>query len=767
MEPRSLQLLEFPKVLKVLSGYSVSSSGADACLALSPMPEADLINSTAQFFRQGQNFVKETGFRLSNFPPLEGLFQYLIKPNNILDADALFALVQTLGQARTLKEALDIAEKREWNHILEYLNEISWPEKTFSGLKRCLDQDGNIRDESSPELYDIRQSIRSLHQRCSKKVRDFIHGEDISRFLQDDFMTITNDRYVLPLKTNFKGRLQGIIHDYSNTGETCYFEPLFLVELNNSMQEFRQQERAEELKILTYLTGLVRSEVTECEAAYGFLVDYDVLQSKIDFASSMNAVAVDVESGAGFDFKGARHPLLATAEGGVNPLDIELPTDQKVLIISGGNAGGKTVCLKTVGLLAAMAFSGIPVPVEKGSVLPLFKDIFVIMGDEQSLEENVSTFSAQIKSISRIWESMDSSTLFILDEFGSGTDPAQGAALAQSVVDGLLENEVTCFAATHFPALKTYALVTEGVRAASVLFDPSTKKPLFSIAYDQVGASIALDVAREHGLPESILSKAEQYLLMDGSDTGSVMNRLNELAVSREKELGEMDRIKAKLEKKLARLEEKFERERLAVLADVKNQAQNVLKEWQDGKLGRKQALKKLAEARSSIGGESKPESSVKTFSYNDIEVGTQILNINWGRKGVVLEKDDRKKRVKVDMDGVAMWIPADHLGPVEKKTGSAPKLKMPVTAEASKGDMTLKIDLRGKRADIAISELGKFLDQALLRGATSLEIVHGRGTGALRREVHIFLDGNPAVSSFSFAPEDRGGDGMTEVELL
>ncbi len=768
MEPRSLQLLEFPKVLNVLSGYSVSSSGADACLALSPMPEADSINSTARFFRQGQNFVKETGFRLGTFPPLEGLFQFLIKPNNVLDADALYALVQTLGQARTLKEALEIAEKREWDRIVAFLEGTTWPQKTFSGLKRCLDQDGNIKDESSPELYDIRQAIRSLHQRCSKKVRDFIHGEDISRFLQDDFMTITNDRYVLPLKTNFKGRLQGIIHDYSNTGETCYFEPLFLVELNNSMQELKQRERAEELKILTYLTGLVRSEFDECQAAYAFLVEYDVLQAKIAFADSMNAVAVDVESGSGFDLKGARHPLLATADGGVHPLDIELPTDQKVLIVSGGNAGGKTVCLKTVGLLASMAFSGIPVPVEKGSVLPLFKEIFVIMGDEQSLEENVSTFSAQIQSISRIWEAMDSSTLFILDEFGSGTDPAQGAALAQAVVDGLLENGVTCFAATHFPALKTYALVTEGVRAASVLFDPSTKKPLFSIAYDQVGASIALDVAREHGFPESLLSKAEQYLLMDGSDTGSVMNRLNELAVSRERELEEMDRIKAKLEKKRAKLEDKFERERLSVLADVKSQAQNVLKEWQDGKLGRKQALKKLSQARASIGGEDKPKADVKTFSFEDIKVGAQILNINWGRKGVVLEKDERKKRVKVDMDGVAMWIPADQLGPAEKKSaGAASPRKMAAVEAAPKGDMTLKIDLRGKRADIAISELGKFFDQALLRGATILEIVHGRGTGALRREVHMFLDGNPAVASFSFAPEDRGGDGMTEVELL
>ncbi|CCO24290.1 MutS2 protein [Maridesulfovibrio hydrothermalis AM13 = DSM 14728] len=767
MEPRSLQLLEFPKVLKVLSGYSVSSSGADACLALSPMQEADSINSMSRFFRQGQNFVKETGFRLGTFPPLEGLFEYLLKPANILDTDALYALVQTIGQARTLKESLAIAEKRDWDCILAFMDGIIWPEKTFSGLKRCLDQDGNIRDESSPELYDIRQSLRALHQRCSKKVRDFIHGEDISRFLQDEFMTISSDRYVLPLKSNFKGRLQGIIHDYSNTGETCYFEPLFLVELNNSMQELKQQERAEELKILTYLTGLVRAELSECVAAYGFLVDYDVLQAKIDFAASIKAVAVDVKSGAGFDLKAARHPLLITADGGVNPLNIELPSEQKVLIVSGGNAGGKTVCLKTVGLLAAMAFSGIPVPVEKGSVLPLFKEIFVIMGDEQSLEENVSTFSAQIQSISRIWGSMDSSTLFILDEFGSGTDPAQGAALAQAVVDGLIDNGVTCFAATHFPALKTYALVTEGVRAASVLFDPGTKRPLFSLAYDQVGASIALDVAREHGLPESILSKAEQYLLMDGSDTGSVMNRLNELAVSRERELEELDRIKAKLETKRARLEEKFERERLSVLADVKSQAQSVLKEWQDGKLGRKQALKKLSQARGLIGGEDKPKTEVKPFSFDEIAVGAQILNINWGRKGVVLEKDDRKKRAKVDMDGVAMWIPAEQLGPVSKSGTPSRPQKLATQSNAPKGGMTLKIDLRGKRADIAISELGKFFDQALLRGATVLEIVHGRGTGALRREVQLFLKGNPAVANFGFAPEDRGGDGMTEVELV
>lgn len=767
MEPRSLQLLEFPKILKVLSKFAVSSSGAQACLDLSPMREADAINSVARFFRQGQNFSKETGFRLSVFPPLEGLFKFLVKPANILDTDALFALVQTLGQARLLKEALSIAEKREWNSIIDFLDGIVWPEKTFSGLKRCIDPDGNIRDESSPELYDVRRSLRGLYQRCSKRVRDYIHGEDISRFMQDDFMTISSDRYVLPLKANFKGRLQGIIHSYSNTGETCYFEPLFLVELNNTMQELKQKERLEELKVLTYLTGLVRGELSECEAAYNFLVDYDVLQAKIIFAETLGAVAVDVEAGAGFNLKGARHPLLVAAEMGVHPLNVELPADQRVLIISGGNAGGKTVCLKTVGILAAMAFSGIPVTVEKGSILPLFKEIFVIIGDEQSLEENVSTFSAQIQSISRIWDSMDSSTLFILDEFGSGTDPAQGAALAQAVVDGLLENKVTCFAATHFPALKTYALVTEGVRAASVLFDPGTKKPLFRIAYDQVGASIALDVAREHGFPESLISKAEQYLLMDGSDTGSIMSRLNELAVTRELELDELSKEREKLRIKRDKLEVRFEKERISVLNEVKAQAQSVLKEWQDGKVSRKTALKKLAEAREKIGGGVNVKTEIKGFSYADIEVGSDILNINWDRKGIVLEKDDRKKRVKVDMDGVAMWMPADQLGPVSKSGQTSPRKPAAPVEVSSRGDMALKVDLRGKRADIAISELGKFFDQAILRGATTIEVVHGRGTGALRREVHIFLDGNPVVESYALAPEDQGGDGMTLVELL
>lgn len=771
MEPRSLQLLEFPKVLAALSNYSVSSAGKKACLNISPLQDAEGINRYAKRFRQVRAFFRETGFRLGGFTALDGLFNYLDKPTSILDIDALFALVQTLQQASLVRDALSISSQRGWDELEVLIDGISWPEKTFAGLKRCLDPDGNIKDGSSPELYDIRISLRQLQQRCAKKVKDFIHGEDLSHYLQDDFMTISSDRYVLPLKANFKGRFPGIIHDYSNTGETCYFEPMFLVELNNSLQELKHKEKEEEHKVLKYLTGLLRSELDRAEAAYSFLVEFDVLQAKNDFAEKINGTAVDVYSGKGIKLTGARHPLLAVSDGNTQPVNIDLPENQRILIISGGNAGGKTVSLKTMGLIALMAYSGIPVSVEENSTIPLFKSVFAIMGDEQSLEDHVSTFTAQIRSFSRIWPEIDSSTLFIMDEFGAGTDPTQGAALAQAVIDGLLETGATCFAATHFPALKAYALATEKVRAASVLFDPATKKPLFHLAYDQVGASIAIDVAREHGLPASILSRAEQYLLLDGSDTGSVMSRLNSLAVEREKELEKMTVELEKLKLKRAKLDERYRREKMVVLDEVKATAQSVLKEWQDSKIGRKQALKKISELRGRVSDDDAQKTEICPFSFDEVLEGSEVMNLGWGRKGVVLEKDDRRRRIKIDMDGVAMWIPASQVGPVEEDSskisaGSLAVANNKKKEAAPRGDMTLRVDLRGMRADIAISELEKFFDQALLRGATRLEVIHGRGTGVLRREVHSFLKDNSAVSLFSLAPEDQGGDGMTEVEL-
>ena len=554
MDSRTIKALEFGKVLEHLAGLCVSEAGRRVSLGLFPLRDADAVNAAHTLFDEVRTWSTHSGFRLSDFPDLEGLFPHLekaaVSPSSApLDADALWALRETLLQGR--KAAQSINENGAmWPSLRDLVASMPLPEMTLSALSRCLGDDGLIKDESSPELMLVRGELRRLHLMCLRKVKDFAVQYNIAQYLQDDYMTLASDRYVLPLKSNFKGRIQGIIHDYSNTGETCYFEPLFLVEQNNRLQELKREEREEERKVLRYLTGIVQNELPFIRSAWDLLVRLDVELAKCGLAALFDGACATISpdgEDAPLSLLGARHPLLALdpqirKQGGPHPVDLIFRPTDRALVISGGNAGGKTVCLKTLGLLAIMTLAGLPVPAAKGSVIPWWTSIHAFIGDEQSLDDHLSTFTAQIRHLGNAWEATDRRTLILLDEFGAGTDPAQGAALAQAVLDGLLERGAHVVAATHFPALKTYALTREGVRAASVLFDPGTKKPLFRLAYDQVGASQALDVAREHGLPESVLRRAEQYLLLDGQDMTAVMDRLNALAAKRE---GELDALKA------------------------------------------------------------------------------------------------------------------------------------------------------------------------------------------------------------------------------
>lgn len=260
MESRTFQLLEFPKVLRVLADHAVSKAGENACLALAPLGDEMSVRLQNRLLEQAMSWRAETGFRLNTFEPLDGLAAILERPTAVLDQDDLFALLKTLEQAKSAREALQSCGEREWEELLDAVARAPWPATVWSAVRRCLDDEGRLRDESSPGLLAVRGEIRSIHQRCTKRVKDFILGEDLSRFLQDEFMTISSDRYVLPLKANFKGRFPGIIHDYSQTGETCYFEPMFLVEMNNQLQELKQEERREERKVLEFLTGIVRQE---------------------------------------------------------------------------------------------------------------------------------------------------------------------------------------------------------------------------------------------------------------------------------------------------------------------------------------------------------------------------------------------------------------------------------------------------------------------------------------------------------------------------
>jgi DNA mismatch repair protein MutS2 len=430
-----------------------------------------------------------------------------------------------------------------------------------------------------------------------------------------------------------------------------------------------------------------------------------------------------------------------------------------------------------VGLITLMSLCALPTPVEPGSVLPLWTTVDAFIGDEQSLEDRLSTFTAQIAHLGRIWSGLSFGSLVILDEFGAGTDPSQGAALAQAVVDRIMESGACVVAATHFPALKAYALSTEGVRAASVLFDPATKKPLFRLAYDQVGASRALDVAREHGLPESVLRRAEHYLLMSGEDSSSLVERLNGLAVARERELAALAGEREAFAEKKRKLREGFERERSRLFDTVQDEVRKVLADWKAAKVSHKQALKELARSRAALRAARDPAAGGEAAARPEVDLSAlnprrRVTHIPWKRTGLVIEVDARKKRVRLDFDGVSLWADAADIalpetaGSGKEKAGASVGPVSAANAGISSSVLPLRLDLRGLRADVAISDLEKFLDGAILSARDEVEVIHGRGTGVLRREVHAFLRNFSPVREFRLAPEDQGGDGVTIVGL-
>ncbi len=759
------------------AGAAVSEPGAARLLALQPM---DLDQARAQhaLLLQAQDWVAFSGFALPSFPSLDGLFVYLDEGRGVLDLDALFALRQVLAQVKNAQQALaadmdpEARDKARWPLLLHAFYDAPWPQRVWAGLSRCLSQEGALKDEATPELLSARREIRRIHQQCTRRVKEFVGEQNLSQYLQDEFITISSDRYVLPLKSNFKGRAKGIIHDYSQTGETCYFEPLFLVDLNNELQELKQEEREAEREALRFLTSLVTDEQQAAQAAYEALVDLDVLLAKVAYAAELDARPLEIGPDAPLRLLDARHPVLAASGWNVTPIDVVLSDEQRGLLISGGNAGGKTVCLKTLGLCALMARSGLPVPAAEGSSLPAWDTLFVFLGDEQSLEDHVSTFTAQITHLSKAWDRVDSRTLVILDEFGAGTDPAQGAALAQAVLDELFERGAWLAAATHFPALKAYALAKKELRAACVLFDPQSKKPLYKLGLDQVGASQALDVARDHGLPAEVLSRAESYLLLDGEDAGKTLDRLNELAVARENELEKLRAEKRKLERDRAKQRERFERERDALVRELKAASQDIMRRWKQDKITHKQAMRELAETRKQAvakGNAPEKRGAARELTFDGLEKGMAVQYLPWSKPGRVEELDPKRNRVKVDLNGVAMWAGLHDVEPGENAGGD--QLRKPRAADDPPGKAagnggSLSVDLRGLRADAAVSRLAGELDRALLRNVSQVEVVHGRGTGALRKEVHDFLRNFPAVADFGLANEERGGDGMTVVAL-
>lgn len=814
---RTLHALEFDRILQRLSALCQTDTGRERALHLLPFNrEADVL-AAQKLYDESLTFATHGKISLSfgNFPDVSDFLLTVSQRGAArarLDSEAFWALRTVLALAMQYRDAICVPEgEKSWPGLRALATNPPLPEALHHALQRCLGDDGNIRDEASPELFQIRSEIRGIHQTVLRRVRSFAEKYNILGYLQDEFMTLSSDRYVLPFKANYKNKLQGIIHDWSQTGETCYFEPMFLIELNNRVQELRREEREEERKVLLFLGSMLEQSLDGAEAAVSLLTELDLLQAKQRLAEAVEGRMValaDVQDG--ICLAQARHPLLLLAEqdaqaarkipagrvrmesmNRIRPLDIIFRPGDRVLVVSGGNAGGKTVCLKTLGLCAAMVLAGLPVPAGPASHLPFLQRVDAFIGDEQSLEANVSTFTAQIEHLAKAWKHLDNRSLVLLDEFGSGTDPAQGAALAQGLLDELLVKHTFVLTATHFPALKGYALATPGTRAASMLFDAETHKPRYILAYDQVGSSQALDVAREHGLPECILARARHYLLQDGEDTGHLLARLNALALEREEELKELKTRQAQAENAAKRYRERLEQDRARLYDEVRAKAQELMQAWKAEKVTHKQALKQMAALRADLAKDmekpaAKDEAAPKPAA--DLKPGDTVTHTVFRKKGVVRDIDEKRHRVRIDMGGVTLWADLNVLtwahnndpAPASAQSASPARGKVfgqirenakyagDASAQSAKHaqDAAFAVDLRGLRAEDALQTLQASLDKAYLAEMKELEVIHGRGTGALRKAVHAYLATCSQVAEYALAPADRGGDGMTIVTL-
>lgn len=778
---RTLNALEFGKITAYLADLCVSSQGRAKALAVAPLKSRAEAEAAFRLYEEtsiwlDQNQTSIAPYSITAFPDVSGILEAASMENgrkSVLDLDAFWALRETLSLAKNLRLSICQPQAAKlWPTLLELAEAIPFPENIASALNRCISENGYLRDEGSPELLRIRTEIRSLHQNCLRRVKDYARQYNIEHYLQDDFMTLAQDRYVLPLKANFKGRLQGVIHDWSQTGETIYFEPMFLVEVNNRLAQLKREEHEEERKIIDFLVSLLKTALPETGAAINLLAETDFLNAKRLMAAYLDCHAVSFSAAeGGIELLSARHPLLAMTRQAsafdakiqpAKPLDIILKPGERVLVITGGNAGGKTVCLKTTGLIAAMTMSGLPATAAKGSHLPWFDRVDAFIGDEQSLDDNVSTFTAQIDHLARAWKHLDSNGLALLDEFGAGTDPAEGAALAQAVLDGLHEKQCFTLCATHFPALKSYALTKPGVAAASMLFNPETHKPMFKLAYGQVGSSEALLVAKEHGLPESILLRARHYLLQDGEDASALITRLNSLAAEREQEIDSLQKEKKKNENILAAQKSKLEKERERLKTEISAKISALMKAWKEEKTSAKQAMRELSQARASLIDVNPAKESAILPEAGSLNVGQEVFHAGFNKRGTITGLDERRKRARLDMNGVNLWADWKDL----RQTGQTVKKEPAPRLNTDFQTAALSLDVRGFRSDEALLEVERFLDKAILAGFSEVEIIHGRGTGALRRELHNFLHAFPAISSFSIAPEDRGGDGMTIIRL-
>lgn len=782
MDTHSIKVLEFDEIISMLRERTACALGDDTACQLQPTSDPLSISEWQKETSEARVIIMEEGSI-----PLGGIHDIREDINKasvdfLLQPSELQGIADTLNSGRALKGFI-VKRSERFPKLAEIAANIGLYHKIEENVRQAINPNGEIADTASPELARIRSRLKTVHSRLVDRIHAIIQSSEYKTMIQDPVVTQRGDRYCIPIKAEYRPQFQGLVHDSSASGATVFIEPAAVIDMGNDLKELASGETREIEKILRRLTGLVKSDAQSIHITLNALGRIDFISAKARLSCDMDASEPILNREGKLDILKARHPLL---KGEVVPISVRLGSGFNTLLITGPNTGGKTVTLKTVGLLTLMAQSGLHIPADEGTRMAIFESVFADIGDEQSIQQSLSTFSSHLRNIVEIINNVNRNSLVLLDEVGAGTDPEEGAALAKSILDHILDVGAKTIATTHYGELKEYAFLRAGVENASVEFDIQTLRPTYRLMIGVPGSSNAFAIASRLGLQDDIVDAARQMVSCEDS-SDEMIRRIEES----HRAAAEREQIAVRTSKDAEILRSRYE-ERLDEVEALRREIKRQMAEEFDRKLrGKMQELDIILDEVKHHKDEPKTvQTARELFKEHVKEIETEIDEmlpppIEDLVDGAAIPKaGDNVRIASFNMDGILMNNPGDgeaivmvgsmkvnvsfsDLKPL-KKTGKKNALteQMIFIPPSKTSSISAEIKLIAQRAEQAIENLDKYLDDAYLAGLSSVRIIHGKGTGALKKAVWEYLATHHAVESYHLADAKSGGSGATIVEF-
>ena len=776
---KNYDVLEFYKIINELIDLSRLEKTKEKFLDIDIIKEKSILDRELMLMKEMIDFYKyDDGLELAGLADITKMMNSIDIIGSYLSVEDLATLKKNLTIFRISKSrAKNVRDK--YKTIWNLFSDVEEVREIENFISEAINDEGILKDDASIGLRDVRRQKQNINANIKEKFDELISNKNTQNAIQERIVTQRNDRYVIAVKTDFKGLVKGIEHDRSATGSTVYIEPLNVVSLNNKLREYEAREREEIRKILLRITEIVKTKKEEILEIKEILERLDFIDAKTTYSVNKKCIVPKIINKEYLKLVEARHPLID--ENTVVPINFELGNPENIMLITGPNTGGKTVTLKVAGLLTIMALSGIPIPANEKTEVGYFHNVLADIGDEQSLEQNLSSFSGHVSKIKDIIEHASSKSLVLMDELGSGTDPMEGAAFAMAIIDYLNKKHVTSIITTHYSEVKAYAFNTTGIKSASMEFNVETLSPTYKLLEGIPGESNALIIARKYGISEEIIENAKSYISEDNQRVEEMLKSIKEKNDKLEMMHAQLEATRAELDKQKNIYEQKMvklENEKNEIIKRAYEEADNYLKNMQakaknlidkinseeSKKEDAKNAQRSLNMLRESfITDKKKNVKEKKAVTQNvDFSVGEEVLVKTMNQNGKIL-KIMPDNRIQVQTGILKLVVSTDDIVKIQKKKTN--KFKNFASLKRT-SQVRGEIDLRGMNADEAIAELETYMDRAMLTGYHEIYIIHGKGTMVLRKKIHEYLRTSKYVAEFKDANQNEGGVGCTVVTL-